>query len=81
MISRRNLLKATGAAAMSGDRVFAAFEEFFRAAPAKEATAQTILTACGVCSPACGMRATVKDGALTYLEGVPGTFRDAASSA
>jgi anaerobic selenocysteine-containing dehydrogenase len=71
--TRRDWLKIAGA---GGAGLFAAplkaFNEFFRPADSVIPGAQTLVTACGICSPACGMRATVKDGTLIFSEGLPG---------
>lgn len=71
-ISRRNLLKWTGAGAIGASPAMAAFDQYFRAAAPLAASEQQLITCCGICSPACGMKATVKDGVLTFLEGVQG---------
>lgn len=69
-ISRRNWLRLTtaGGAALAGDRLFGQYFQQTRAASAQ----QTLVTACGICSPACGIKATVQDGAIRFLEGLPG---------
>lgn len=73
-ISRRNLLKwtgAAGAASVAGGPL-EAFADYFQAAAPSAASEQQLITCCGICSPACGMKATVKDGVLSFLEGLPG---------
>ncbi len=70
-ISRRNWLQMTGAA-LGGAPLLQGFEDFFRPASPSASTAQTMTTACGVCAPECGIRATVQDGVLRFLEGLPG---------
>jgi len=69
-ISRRNwirLTSATGAAALAGDRLFG---NYFQAA-STAANEQTLITACGICSPACGIKARVRDGVIRFIEGLP----------
>lgn len=70
-LSRREWLERTGALGLLPARALWGLDEYFRPATLP-AGVQTLVTACGVCSPACGMRAWVKDGALLYLEGLPG---------
>jgi thiosulfate reductase/polysulfide reductase chain A len=69
-ITRRNWLRLTTAsgAALAGNRLFG---QYFQQAQAAT-TPQTLVTACGICSPACGIKATVQDGAIRFLEGLPG---------
>lgn len=69
-VSRRNLLKWTGA--LAGAPTLGAFDRFFQPAAPLAAGQKELITCCGICSPACGMKATVKDGVLTFLEGLPG---------
>jgi anaerobic selenocysteine-containing dehydrogenase len=65
--TRRDWLKiAGGTGAGLFARPLGAFHDFFRPADSAIPGAQTLVTACGICSPACGMRATVKDGTLTF---------------
>lgn len=73
-ITRRNLFQMTGGAAglLTAPGPFLAFDQFFRPAAAQAATINTIHTACGICSPNCGIEATVKDGALQFLKGIDG---------
>jgi len=52
----------------------AGMEKWFRPASTRAATVQSITTACGICSPACGMKATVQDGVLRFVEGLEGDF-------
>ena len=70
-VTRRELLKLAGAAWTSGP--LGALESFFRPA-SPSAAERKLITCCGICSPACGMVATVRDGVLTFLEGLPGDF-------
>ncbi len=72
-ITRRNLIQvsaAAGVAAMPGS--LDAFDEFFKKAAAAEANVSKMITCCGVCSPACGLQATVQDGVVKFIEGLPG---------
>jgi thiosulfate reductase/polysulfide reductase chain A len=46
---------------------------FFKPAQALAADdIRTVTTACGVCSPGCGIQATVRNGTVTFLQGLPG---------
>ncbi len=69
VLTRRDWLQLTGAGLVGAK---GAFGEYFQTVNAPAAGAQTLVTACGICSPSCGIRATVKDGAITFLEGIPG---------
>lgn len=72
-LSRRSLFKLTGAAGLLGAvRPLEGFEQFFRPAGSLAADATKISTACGICSPACGLQATVQDGVVRFIEGLPG---------
>lgn len=74
-LTRRDWLQWTGGAAagvMVGGKLQAAFEEYFQAAAPAAAGEQTLITSCGICSPSCGIKATVKDGAIRFLEGLEG---------
>jgi len=72
--SRRNLFRLSGAAGagLLASSPLKAFEDYFRVAPVKAATVQKITTCCGICSPACGLQATVEDGVVKFIEGLPG---------
>jgi len=70
--SRRNWLKmSTGAVAAAP--LAHAFETWFRPAETA-ANIRTITQACGICSPACGIKATIQDGVLRFVEGLEGDF-------
>lgn len=73
-LTRRNLLRLSGAAGLMGaSKPLLAFDDFFRptlANPAAELTKVT--TCCGVCSPACGLQATIENGVVRFIEGLPG---------
>jgi thiosulfate reductase / polysulfide reductase chain A len=78
-LSRRNLLRFTGAAGafLGMSRSAQAFDQFFRPAAAGAsggAAAETtrVATCCGVCSPACGLQATMQNGVVKFIEGLPG---------
>jgi thiosulfate reductase / polysulfide reductase chain A len=74
-LTRRNLLKssgAAGAALLTAPGALKGFDQFFRPASALSATATKVTTCCGVCSPACGLQATVQDGVVQFIEGLPG---------
>jgi thiosulfate reductase / polysulfide reductase chain A len=73
-ITRRNWFRLTGGAGatlLTAGRG-AAFENFFQPLTAQAAAAQTLRTACGFCDSTCGMVATIRDGVLSYVEGLPG---------
>lgn len=69
-MTRRDWFRLTAAAgaSLTGDKLFG---DYFQPAQAESAE-RTVVTACGICSPACGIKATVKDGAIRFLEGLPG---------
>ena len=69
-LTRRNWLRLTTAtgAALAGDRLFGSYFQPVQG----NFTQKTLVTACGICSPACGIKATVQDGAIRFLEGLPG---------
>lgn len=74
-LTRRNLLKYSGAAGaglMTAPAALAGFDEHFKTAAEKAADATKVVTCCGICSPACGLQATVKDGVVQFIEGLPG---------
>jgi thiosulfate reductase/polysulfide reductase chain A len=70
--SRRNFFRLAGAAGtgmFAGEKALASFDEYFT--PAAAATGDTTLTtACGICSPACGIQATIRDGSIKFLQGL-----------
>jgi thiosulfate reductase/polysulfide reductase chain A len=73
-LSRRSLLQLAGAGSLAGaDRLLGAFGDMFRPASPLGAATQ-VITACGVCSPACGIKATVENNALRFVEGLEGDF-------
>lgn len=75
-VTRRDLFRLSGAAgaALASAPSLKAFEEFFQPAGRLAASESKILSACGICSPACGLQATVKDGVITFIEGLEGDF-------
>jgi thiosulfate reductase/polysulfide reductase chain A len=72
MITRRTILRSTGTAAVLSaapwEELFAGYFEEARTVPYPPAS---IVTCCGICDSACGMRATVQDGAIRFLQGLP----------
>lgn len=73
MITRRTVLRSAGSAAAltvaPWEELFADyFEEARAGAPYPP---ESIVTACGICDSACGMRVTVRDGAIRFLQGLP----------
>ncbi len=72
-LSRRDWLRWAGSAGvLEGTRLLGAFGDLFQPAINLPAGVQRLTTACGICSPNCGALAWVKDGALMFLEGLPG---------
>ena len=72
-LTRRHLFKISGAAGLLGvSRPLDAFQSYFRSSHVAAAEATKIATCCGICSPACGLQATVQDGVVRFLEGLPG---------
>lgn len=70
-LTRRNLFRTAGGA-LAASPLFAGLDDIFKPASNHGATVQTITTACGICSPACGMKVTVEDGVVRFVEGLPG---------
>ncbi len=72
MITRRTILRNTGTVAVLSaapwEELFAGYFEEARTAPYPP---ESIVTSCGLCDSACGMRATVKDGVIRFLQGLP----------
>lgn len=74
MLTRRSLFRFAGAAGgslLAQSKLLGAFDEFFQAA-SPAAGMQVLSSACGVCDSACGLRATLQDGVVRFLEGLPG---------
>ena len=75
-LTRRSWLRMAGAAGLASvqSRLLAGFEDWFQ--PATPAPGeQTLITSCAICDSVCAIRATVKDGVLRFLEGLPGDFQ------
>lgn len=71
-LTRRDIFRLSGAAGLLGSaNPLAAFDQFFRAADPAVAAATKVTTCCGICSPACGLQATVQDGVVRFIEGLP----------
>lgn len=72
--TRRDFLKTSGTA-FAGAAVLPGFLDGVvrrAAAPGAEAAATSqLVSACSWCGSACGFKATVKDGVLTFVEGLP----------
>lgn len=72
-LTRRSWMQVTGAGLLASDIFGAQFEQFF--GPARRPLdAKVLTTACGICSSTCGIRATVQDGVIRLLEGLPGDY-------
>jgi thiosulfate reductase / polysulfide reductase chain A len=72
-LTRRSWMQLTGSGLLGSGSLSAAFEQFF--GPARHALDGKVLTtACGICSSSCGVRATVQDGIIRFLEGLPGDY-------
>lgn len=75
-ISRRTLLRNAASAGMMGAlSAHSAFADYFKPAPAALYSPETLITCCGICDSACGIRATVSDGVVTFLQGLPEDFQ------
>jgi thiosulfate reductase/polysulfide reductase chain A len=72
-LTRRQLLQ-TSAAALGASKLLAGVDSFFRPASPLGANTQQLITACGICSPSCGIKATIEDGTVRFLQGLPGDF-------
>ncbi len=71
-LTRRDMFRLSGAAGLLGAaHPLAAFDQFFRAADPTLAASTKVTTCCGICSPACGLQATVQDGVVRFIEGLP----------
>ncbi len=72
MITRRTVLQSSGAAAALTLAPWReAFGSYFAPAERRLYPPESIVTSCGICDSACGMRATVQDGAIRFLQGLP----------
>jgi thiosulfate reductase/polysulfide reductase chain A len=72
MITRRTVLHGAGtAAALSFAPWREAFGAYFEQSQSVPYPPESIVTACGFCDSACGVRATVQDGAIRFLQGLP----------
>jgi thiosulfate reductase/polysulfide reductase chain A len=71
-ISRRSILRSAGTAGLLGSiPLEQAFAQFFQPASRQLYPPNTIVTACGICDSACGIRATVENGVIRFLQGLP----------
>jgi len=73
-LTRREFMEVAGAAAATVAFADSLWSKLFASQfqPAKGlATAQTLITSCAICDSVCGMRATVVDGTLKFVEGLP----------
>lgn len=71
-LTRRNLIKYTGMGLLTAPAALPSFGQYFKAAGSLNATATRVTSCCGVCSPACGLQATLQDGVVKFIEGLPG---------
>lgn len=72
-LTRRNWLKTAGAGLAAAPAALGAFEEYFQAASgASQAGMTRVITACGICDSQCGIEATLQDGMVRLLQGLPG---------
>ncbi|MGQ9834374.1 MAG: molybdopterin-containing oxidoreductase family protein [Thermoanaerobaculaceae bacterium] len=73
-VTRRRFIQ-TSATAVAGAGIGLSFLEQLSAQtfrPAKGlSTVTNLITCCGICDSVCGMRATIKDGVLAFVEGHP----------
>ncbi len=70
-LSRREWLQGAGAVGLMPARALFGLDDYFRTA-SPPAGVQVLVSACGICDSVCGLQAWVKDGALLFLEGLPG---------
>jgi Anaerobic dehydrogenases, typically selenocysteine-containing len=71
-VSRRFLIRTAGAAGILGSvSLEKAFGEFFQPAARALYPPNTLVTSCGICDSACGIRATVENGVIRFLQGLP----------
>lgn len=71
-LTRRNLIKYTGMGLLTAPGALPGFGQYFKAAGSSNATVTKATSCCGVCSPACGLQATLQDGVVKFIEGLPG---------
>lgn len=71
-LTRRNLIKYTGMGLLTAPATLPGFSEYFKAAASLNASTTKVTSCCGVCSPACGLQATLQDGVVKFIEGLPG---------
>lgn len=73
-LSRRNLFRlgTAAGAGLAAAPSLQAFENYFQPARSAIADMKTVISACGICGPFCGIQAKVKDGVLQFVEGLPG---------
>lgn len=73
-LSRRESFRLGGAALMSSP-LLAQMEKWFAPAdPRAAVSVRTLTNACGICSPACGLKVTMHDNVVRFVEGLPGDF-------
>ncbi len=71
-LTRRDWLKTTGAGMAAAPAALGAFEDYFQPAASSSAAVTKAISCCGICSPACGLQATIQDGVVRFIEGLPG---------
>lgn len=72
-LTRRNLIQTAGAlGTLSLNKAYA---EFFQPSTNALYPASSLVTCCGICDSACGIRATVGDGVVKFLQGLPEDFQ------
>jgi thiosulfate reductase/polysulfide reductase chain A len=71
-LTRRDWLKTTGAGVAAAPAALGAFEDYFQPSAATSAAVTKAISCCGICSPACGLQATIQDGVVRFIEGLPG---------
>ncbi|GIU79832.1 MAG: formate dehydrogenase [Bryobacteraceae bacterium] len=70
--TRRDWLKTTGAGLAAAPAALADFQDYFQPASASAPAVTRATSCCGICSPACGLQATIQDGVVRFIEGLPG---------
>lgn len=75
-LTRRTFLRTSGLTAAGMTAVPALADTLFSRAfaPVRRTTGAVtrLITSCGICDSVCGIQATVRDGVLTFVEGLPG---------
>lgn len=71
-LTRRDWMKTTGAGLAAAPAALAGFSDYFQPAASAAPAVSKAISCCGICSPACGLQATIQDGVVRFVEGLPG---------